>query len=167
MLKHSERLDTVKPALAAVIKAGCAHLPFDTLVVEGIRTREQMAVNYGKGRTVAECKAKGVDGKYAQPKLAKVTWLNNPFASNHAADSDGKGKAVDVYPLLNGALANTRDHLPLFRQMHDAIMAEAKKAKANVRYGGDWDKDGKLFEQGETDAVHFELLIDPGDTRQA
>ena len=33
------------------------------------------------GRTVAQCTAKGIPAKYAQPKLNKMTWLNNPFSS--------------------------------------------------------------------------------------
>ena len=49
------------------------------MVLEGVRSREQCMVNYGKGRTVAQCTAKGIPAKYAQPKLNKVTWLNNPF----------------------------------------------------------------------------------------
>ena len=151
-LKHDERLQGVEPHLAAAIRVAASRLSFDTLVAEGLRTREQMAINYGKGRTAAECRAKGVDAKYAQPKLAKVTWLNNPFASNHAG-----GKAVDVYPLVKGALANTRDHLPLFRALYEAVMGAGREAGVKLRYGGDWDSDGKLFEKGENDAVHFEV----------
>ena len=30
-------------------------------------------VNYGKGRTDAQCTAKGIPSKYAQPKLNNVT----------------------------------------------------------------------------------------------
>lgn len=152
-LKHEERLDGVKPALAAAVKLGCSRLSFDTLVVEGKRSREQMAINYGKGRTAAECVAKGVPAKYAKPTAAKVTWLNDPYASNHA-----DGGAVDVYPLIGGKLATTKDHLPMFRALYEAIMAAARELKVKLRYGGDWDRDGKLFEKGETDAVHFEVV---------
>lgn len=152
MLKHEERLEGVKPPLVAAIKLGASRLTFDCLVTEGIRSKEQMMINYGKGRTAAQCLAKGIPAKYAQPHLPQVTWLGHPLQSKH-----GTGEAVDVYPLVKGQLANTRDHLPLFRALYEAVMAAAREAKAAIRYGGDWDGDGRLFEKGETDAVHFEL----------
>ncbi|SFR86348.1 M15 family metallopeptidase [Sphingomonas jatrophae] len=151
MLKRYERLEGVDLKLAAAIRTGVSRLTFDCTVAEGVRSKEQMWINYGKGRTAAECRAKGVPEKYAMPGVAKVTWLSNPLASNHA-----DGRAVDVYPLVRGQLANTRDHLPLFRALYEAIMAAGREVGVRLRYGGDWDQDGKLFEKGETDAVHFE-----------
>jgi peptidoglycan L-alanyl-D-glutamate endopeptidase CwlK len=65
----------------------------DFTVLQGLRTREECCVNYGKGRTAAECTAKGVPARYAQPHELKVTWLANPFASKHV-----DGKAVDLAP---------------------------------------------------------------------
>lgn len=151
-LKHDERLAGVKPPLAAAIKLGTSRLTFDTVVSEGLRSKEQMMINYGKGRTAADCRAKGIPASYACPAAAKVTWLAHPLQSKHA-----DGEAVDVYPLVNGKLATTTAHLPLFRAMYEAIMAAGREAGVKLRYGGDWDGDGKLFEKGETDAVHFEL----------
>lgn len=153
MLKHEERLAGVKPPLVAAIKLGASRLTFDCIVVEGLRSKEQMMINYGKGRTAAECAAKSVPAQYAQPHLGKVTWLAHPLQSKH-----GDGEAVDVYPLVNGALATTTAHLPLFRSMYEAIMAAGREARTPLRYGGDWDQDGVLFEKGENDAVHFELV---------
>lgn len=79
------RLDGVHPDLVRVVKraAAMATADEDFTVLEGIRSKEQMCINYGKGRTAAQCEAKGVPGKYAQPKVAKVTWLSDPFNSNH------------------------------------------------------------------------------------
>ena len=151
-LKHEEKLDGVVTGLALAIKLGVSRVSFDCTVAEGLRSREKMMINFGKGRSAAECAAKGVPENYAAPKDAKVTWLSDPFSSKH-----GDGYAVDVYPLVKGELANTKEHLPLFRALYEAIMSAGREINTAIRYGGDWDEDGVLFERGETDAVHFEI----------
>lgn len=153
MLKHGEKLDGVSPVLVEAVKAGVARVSFDCVVSEGLRTREKMQINWGKGRTAAQCLACGIPAKYAKPSESKVTWLANPYNSKH-----GSGDAVDIYPLVGGKLATVHAHLPLYRALYEAIMGAAREAGTSLRYGGDWDRDSNLFEQGENDAVHFELI---------
>lgn len=152
ILRHEEKLDGVATGLALAVKLGVSRVSFDCVVSEGLRTREKMMVNFGKGRTAAECEECNVPAAYALPAESKVTWLKDPYSSKH-----GIGQAVDVYPLVKGALANTKAHLPLFRALYEAIMSAGRETHVSIRYGGDWDEDGKLYEQGESDAVHFEL----------
>ena len=85
-------------------------------------------VNYGKGRTVAQCTAKGIPAEYAQPKLNKVTWLNNPFSSKHCY-----GKAVD---LLIGKLSK-------FDEIAKAMFQAAKQLGVSIRWGADWNSNGR------------------------
>lgn len=151
-LLHPERLDGVAPRLSNVVHAAVETLPFDVMVVEGVRSRETCAIYYGKGRTAAQCSAKGVDAKYAQPKLAKVTWLNHPFESKHCKQIDGFGHAVDLLP----APYDWKD-IKLFDQVAKAMHLAALKAGVPVRWGADWDRDGKPRERGETDSPHFEV----------
>src|SRR3954469_17417792 len=92
------RLKGVHPKLVAVARRALELCEFDFMVVEGVRSREQAAINYGKGRTGVQCLAKGVPAMYAQPKLAKVTWLNDPYATQHSAKPDGFGHALDLLP---------------------------------------------------------------------
>lgn len=153
MLKHEEKLDGVNEALVKAVKLGVSRLGFDCVVSEGLRSKEQMRVNWGKGRTGAQCIACGIDPKYAQPGAGKVTWLANPYNSKH-----GQGEAADVYPLVGGKLATVHANLPLFRAMYDAVMGAAQEQGVSLRYGGNWDRDSNLFETGEDDAVHFELI---------
>jgi hypothetical protein len=153
MLKHEEKLSGVSPSLVNVIKVGVSRLGFDCVVSEGLRSKEQMCINWGRGRTAAQCAACGIDPKYAQPGASKVTWLADPLNSKH-----GKGEAVDVYPLVGGKLATVHANLPMFRAMYDAVMGAAQEDSVSVRYGGNWDRDSNLFETGEDDAVHFELI---------
>ena len=141
------RLEGVNPALVKVVKRAIEITQQDFLVVEGVRSKEQCYINYGKGRTVAQCTAKGVPAKYAQPKLAKVTWLNNPLSSKHVS-----GKAVDLVPYP----VNWND-LTKFDQVAKAMFAAAKELGVSIRWGADWDNDGNYREKGEYDSPHFEL----------
>lgn len=142
-----ERLRGVDPQLVEVVQLAIQLTTVDFMVVEGVRTREQCAINYGKGRSAAECLAKGVPAKHAQPRAAKVTWLNNPYASKHVS-----GQAVDLLPAPYDWKATGP-----FDAVAKAMMAAAKQLGVSVRWGADWDADGKPREKGETDSPHFEL----------
>lgn len=142
-----DRLKGVRPELVAVVKRAIQLSTIDFMVVEGVRSREQCMVNYGKGRTVAECRAKGVDPRHAAPGAAKVTWLNDPFASKHVS-----GAAVDLLPAPYD-WKDPRD----FDEVAKAMLAAAAELKVALRWGADWDRDGRPRERGETDSPHFEL----------
>ena len=142
-----ERLKGLDARLVSVVKRAIELTSVDFMVVEGIRSREQCAINYGKGRTIAECAAKGVPAKYAQPRAAKVTWLNNPYASKHVS-----GQAVDLLPAPYDWKATGP-----FDAVAKAMLAAARELGVSIRWGADWDGDGKPRERGETDSPHFEL----------
>lgn len=141
------RLDGVHADLLKTVKRAIEITQQDFMVVEGVRTKEQCYINFGKGRTIAQCVSKGVPAKYAQPKLAKVTWLNNPLSSKHVS-----GKAVDLvpYPVDWNDLAK-------FDQIAKAMFSAAKELGVSIRWGADWDNDGNFREKGEYDSPHFEL----------
>ena len=132
--KLSERslksLEGVDPNLVKIVKRAIEITEQDFIVIEGLRTREQMMINYGKGRTADQLAVHGIPASYAKPKEAKVTWLNNPFASNHA-----KGKAVDIVP-------NPVDwsDISKFKKINEAMQAAAKELGVKLSYGGDWAK---------------------------
>ena len=142
-----DKLVGVDEHLQRVVKRAIQISKQDFMVLEGIRTREQCMINYGKGRTVAQCVAKGVPAQYANPRAAKVTWLNNPFASKHVT-----GKAVDLVPYP----VDWND-LKKFDLIAQAMLQAAKELGVPVRWGADWDDDGKPRERGESDSPHFEI----------
>ena len=123
-------LNGVDPNLVKVVKRAIEITEQDFIVIEGLRTREQMMINYGKGRTVAQLAVHGIPASYAKPKESKVTWLKNPFASNHA-----KGKAVDIVP--NPV---DWDDISKFKKINEAMQAAAKELGVKISYGGDWTK---------------------------
>ena len=142
-----DRLKGVDERLVKVVKRAIELSPIDFMVLEGVRTKEQCMINYGNGRTASQCQAKGVPVKYANPSAAKVTWLNNPFASKHVS-----GKAVDLVPYP----VDWQD-LKKFDAIAKAMLQAAKELGVPVRWGADWDGDGKPRERGESDSPHFEI----------
>lgn len=147
------KLEGVHPDLARVVVRAISISKIDFKVIEGVRSREQMMINYGKGRTAAQLAAKGIPAKYAQPRAAKVTWLADPFNSKHAIQKSGYSEAVDCliapYDWKEG---------PGWKLMYQAFMKAARIEKVRVRWGRDWDEDGVIGEKGETDGPHFELV---------
>lgn len=143
MYKLSKRsltnLQGVNTNLVKVVQRAIEITKQDFMVTEGLRSREQCCINYGKGRTVQQCVQKDVPAKYAQPNISKVTWLNNPFASKHT-----QGRAVDLvpYPVDWNDLAK-------FRLIAEAMKQAAKELNVSINWGGDWQK--------TKDYPHFEV----------
>lgn len=135
------RLDGVDSRLVKVIKRAIELTEVDFMVVQGKRTKEQAWENWGKGRTVAELKAKGVPTFYAQPDKAKVTWLSNPLGSKHIS-----GTAVDVSPV---PYATYKDDIPRHKKMAEAVKKAAEELGVSIVWGGDW--------KSSKDYPHFEL----------
>lgn len=148
------------PDMQKVIELAITLSEIDFMVLEGLRSDEQCYINWGQGRTAADCKRVGIAQKYAQPKLPKVTWLKNPLSSNHRKSKDGKGHAVDVYPYpLSLVFGNKKpkDYEPLFDKIALAMFKAASQLNIAIRWGSDWDMDKMPRERGETDNPHFEL----------
>lgn len=152
--RSQTRLIGVHPNLVRVVKraAQIATSAEDFSVLEGVRSDHQCYINFGKGRTSAQCLAGGCPASYAKPHEAKVTWLKKALSSNHRKKVDGYGHAVDLvpYPL-------DWNDLKKFDRLADLMMRAAVLEGVHIRWGADWDKDGKPRERGETDSPHFEL----------
>ena len=150
--KSSDRLAGVHPDLVAIVRHAIGHSAQDFSVLEGVRSAEQCYTNWGKGRTMSQCKAAGVPVGYARPTDAKVTWLKNPLNSKHCKHGDGFGHAVDLVPYPVDFNSHQK-YAAIAIAMRDA----AKALGVKMRWGGDWDGDG-VQEKGEYDWGHFELI---------
>jgi len=130
---RSERnMQGVHPDLVRVLRR--AIQKFDFSVIEGVRTPERQRELYAQGRTKP--------GKI-------VTWT---LRSNHFVNPQtGFGHAVDIAPHP----LNWND-LKAFEAMAKVVLEAAREEGVSLRWGGDWDGDGKR-ERGESDLVHFEL----------
>jgi len=132
--KSLEKLRGVEPRLISVVLRAIVLTKQDFSVTCGVRTREEQRKLYAQGRT--------------KPGQV-VTWTLN---SRHFVDADGFGRAVDLapYPLD----WNTPSK---FDAIAKAMFQAAKDLGVKIRWGADWDQDGKPRERGESDSPHFEL----------
>lgn len=134
------RISSIDPKLAAVVRravllwlGASGTKGHRLMVIEGLRSPERQAELYAQGRTGP--------GKI-------VTWT---LKSKHI-----EGRAVDCAPTKGGVIAwNDRE---LFDLMAACFMSAAHELKTPIRWGADWDRDGKPHERGETDSPHFELI---------
>jgi peptidoglycan L-alanyl-D-glutamate endopeptidase CwlK len=129
-----ENMVGVHPKLVRVLNLAIKKSKVDFMVIEGVRSLARQKQLYAQGRTTP--------GKV-------VTWTLN---SNHFKKADGFGHAVDILP----APYDWKDTAP-FDAVADAMFAAAKELGVRIRWGADWDRDGKPRERGETDSPHWEL----------
>lgn len=134
--KSKERLVGVHPKLVAVVEMAIQLTKQDFMVLEGVRTPERQKELYAQGRT-----------KPGQ----KVTWTLN---SNHFVNkATGYGHAVDLVPFPVDWSHKKLDVVA------KAMFAAADTLDTPIRWGADWDRDGKPREKGESDSPHFELVL--------
>lgn len=123
------RLKGVDECLVKVVMRAIEISEVDFTILEGLRSLERQRELYAQGRTTP--------GKI-------VTWTMN---SRHV-----EGKAVDLVP----SPVDWND-LEKFNKIKDAMFQAAREIDVNLRWGADWDGDGKYREKGEYDSPHFEV----------
>lgn len=135
--RSKDNLVGVHPVLIQIVQRALELSPVDFFVDCGVRTPERQAELYAQGRT--------------KPGPI-VTWT---LKSNHFVNPrTGFGHAVDLIPLpVDWA------NLKAFDAVANAMFAAAAEIGMTIRWGADWDQDGKPRERGETDSPHFELVI--------
>lgn len=123
------RLIGVDETLVNVVKRAIEISEVDFTVLEGVRTLARQRELYAQGRT-------------APGKI--VTWTMN---SKHI-----EGKAVDLVPY-----PMDWNDLSKFDKIKDAVFKAAAEQGVKVRWGADWNGNGKPREKGEYDSPHFEI----------
>ncbi len=128
--KRSEKeLVGVDKRLVAVVRRALELTKVDFTVIEGLRSREKQRALYAQGRTVP--------GKV-------VTWT---LRSKHI-----DGLAVDLLP------ATGWDDKAGFDEVARAMREASWELETPIRWGSDWNGNGKAREKGEYDGPHFELM---------
>jgi peptidoglycan L-alanyl-D-glutamate endopeptidase CwlK len=135
--KRSEtNLAGVHPKFASVVSRAAEICDIEFTVIEGVRTKERQAQLYAQGRTTA--------GQI-------VTWTLN---SNHFINAKtGYGHAVDILP------ATGWNDLKGFDKVAAAMFQAASELRVKIRWGKDWNMNGKVGEKGESDSPHFEMEV--------
>lgn len=135
--KSLAKLEGVHPNMVKVVKRAAALSSQDFTVLEGVRTPARQKELYAQGRT-----APG----------PVVTWV---MTSNHFVNKKtGFGHAVDLCPWPIDWNTPAK-----FDAISKVMFQAAKDLRVTIRWGADWDRDGKPRERGETDSPHFELVI--------
>ena len=128
-------LDGVHPDLKRVVRRAILRTDQDFTVIEGVRTPERQRRLYAQGRT-----APG----------PKITWT---LTSRHFVNpATGYGHAVDLAPFPLDWSDPAK-----FDRIAAAMFSAAADLGVPLRWGADWDRDGKPRERGESDSPHFEL----------
>ena len=129
-----KKLEGLHPNLIAVVTRAIEVTTQDFTVLCGVRTLAEQKELYAQGRT--------------KPGQI-VTWT---LKSRHLPAADGLGRAVDLapYPI-------DWNNLSKFDAIAKAMFDASKELGIPIRWGADWDQDGKARERGETDSPHFEL----------
>jgi len=130
-----KNLEGVNPKLVAVVKRAIQITEQDFVVIEGVRTQARQDELWAQGRT--------------KPGQI-VTWTKD--ASSHGIHKDGYGRAVDICPYP----VDWND-LKKFDAIADAMFAASAELDVPLRWGADWNMNGKPRERGESDSPHFEL----------
>lgn len=129
------RFSGVDQRLVSIAQEACQALPFDVIVVEGVRTEKRQQELYAQGRTKP--------GKV-------VTWTMN---SKHI-----DGLAVDLAPYDHETRQILWGDVLKFNDMIRSMLRVAAAHKVKIRSGADWNQNGVLRENRETDSPHFELV---------
>lgn len=116
-----QRLEGVHPQLVEIVKLAIRRTPVDFTVVEGLRTAERQRELVAKGASQTQ-------------------------NSLHLKQPDGYGHAVDLAPLVGGAIP--WNDWQAFADLATVVKACATELGVPVEWGGDWKsfKDGPHFQ---------------------
>ena len=139
-------LEGVEPRLAAVVLI--AMKVVDCSVIWGVRSAEQQAEIYAKGRDA--------NGEIVNPDEV-VTYRDGAekMSAHQRKPGELYGRAVDLLPHPSGW-----DDPEMFCVLAGAVFAAAHLLGVAkwVRWGRDWDGDGDLADQTFNDYAHFEWI---------
>lgn len=133
------RLETCDPDLVRVIRRAEQISPIDFTILAGLRSDEEQRFLYAQGRTLPGKIVTHVDGVNKRSK--------------HQANPQGLSDAIDVAPW-----PIDWDDEKRFILLAGVILAAAKLEGVEVRWGGDWDRDGDMNDHRFVDLPHFELV---------
>ena len=128
MIFNEGRFSGVDQRLVAIAQEACQALPFDVIVVEGVRTKQRQRDLYAQGRTKP--------GKI-------VTWT---LMSKHI-----DGLAVDLAPYDHTKKEILWNDILKFNEMIRSMLHVAAEHKVKIRSGADWNQNGVLREKKETE----------------
>ena len=127
-----ERLSTCDDRLQNLFMIAISRSPVDFGIAEGHRTIARQKKLYDEGKS-------------------KIDGVTRKGKHNYSPS-----RAVDVYAWVNGKASWDKKHLILIAGV---VLACAKEARIDIRWGGNWDGDGEIIsDQNFIDLPHYELI---------
>ena len=128
--KSLAQLATCHPDLQRVVREAIKY--FDFTVIEGHRGKDAQEAAYAKG-------------------LTKVRWPNGKHNQTPSL-------AVDIAPYPIDWSESKKAH-ERFVYMAGIVMATAARMGVRLRWGGDWNQNQDMRDEGFRDYPHFELVL--------
>jgi len=129
------KLKTCHPKLIKVAEAAILATPVDFTIVWGFRPETIQNALFDSG-------------------ASKKRFPNSKH--NFMSNSVKMSKAIDFAPWIRGSIPWKDTHA--FAVLAGVFFAEAKRLNIELRYGGDWDRDGLTTDQTFMDWGHMELV---------
>lgn len=139
-VKSSAKLDTCHPVLDQIMRKALEISPYDITIIHGLRGRSLQDRLKAEGKSTK---------KYPHSKHNRT---DDPLITDKFQISD----AVDFGPYIDNKIYWGDTHI--FAVIAGCIMAAAKELGYKVRWGGDWDSDGKTTDQTLMDYGHIEMV---------
>ena len=131
------RLNGAHPKLQALVEAADAVYPISVLC--SIRTEAEQNAAFA----------------------SKKSKLKFPNSKHNLKPGEIFSKAVDIIPYFANAENKTHydwNDLIAFGRMAGVMFTMAKQQNVRIRWGGDWDGDGRTADEVFKDLPHFELM---------
>lgn len=131
------RLGTATPNMQRLFRAVMDKQIMDVAILQGHRGEEEQNSAFSAGAS----KLRWPSSKHNKTPSPAVDAAPYPIRWGDASDSE-RVKAIGRFYLLAGV-----------------VLATAKELGINVRWGGDWDRDGDILDQDFDDLVHYEEVL--------
>ena len=139
-----KNLKNVHPVLQEIAEEALRISPVDISIIHGWRGKEEQNRLYDEGKSKL---------KYPQSKHNHT--VPNPQQPN-SGQQVPMSLAIDFAPYLNGIEWNDTH---AFAVIAGVMMSVAKRMGHTLRWGGDWDMDGRTTDQTFMDWGHVELVV--------
>lgn len=124
--RSTANLVRVRPDLVKVVYLAFSYLTYPATVIEGVRESKRQKMLYETGASTVR------------------------FSKHEIQKKSNYGEAVDILP--DGT--DPWNNKVAFQDIRVCMFRAAKELNVKIRYGADWDRDGKTREEGDKDE-HF------------
>lgn len=139
-----KNLQGVNPDLVAVVKRAIEITEADFMVIEGLRSKERQRHLFHTGAS------KTLNSRHLTGDAVDLAWWRDGAISWDTGSLRG-------YYDLESVLEYNSDDYTGYQEIGVSMLAAARELGIPLRWGADWDSDGKHTDHSFLDFVHFEI----------